>query len=631
MPLPANKRNGLVGGHIGNRLSLREQCNLLQSTLDTVDSLIVGLDKRGCVMLINRYGAELLGLPARKIIGKRWFNTFLSRQEDAAVVFRVFQALVSGQQRQVEYFENSIATVGKGTRRIAWHNALLRNAAGRIVGTLSSGTDITDVMQSEIDLRNSLQELQRAQFIGCIGSWHLDAVTLRLTWSAETYHLFGIAPGTPMSYAAFVAAVHPLDRTTVEACWQAALHGEPYDIEHRILVDGQVRWMRERAELEFAADGQVFCAHGTVQDVTERKQASLALIEREQTLRQAQEIARIGVFTYVLAEDRWNCSSVLETLCGIAADFPRTAASWLSLMHLEDRPVMAAYLGEIIRGERSVFVNEYRIHRRDDGRERWLQVLGQVETSGSDGHQRLVGVIKDITERKLAEQSQDDARRQYQLLFHSSPLAMWVLDVKTLQFLDINQAAVNEYGFNRDEFLHMRLLDILPAQLHASITERISTPGAVARGDVVQHLLKNGEAIFVKIWSESIAFHGRPARLAVVHNVTLQMQLEADQREKVALAEQLTQVAATVPGAIFSFLLWPDGCCAMPYLAGRLVDVFGVDADQLREDARPVFDFLIPEDLPSIWQSIELSASTLQPWGGSIALDRRRVGCAGSR
>jgi two-component system, NarL family, sensor histidine kinase UhpB len=95
------------------------------------------------------------------------------------------------------------------------------------------------------------------------------------------------------------------------------------------------------------------------------------------------------------------------------------------------------------------------------------------------------------------------------------------------------------------------------------------------------------------------------------------MQLEADQREKLALADQLTQIAATVPGAIFSFLLRPDGSCAMPYLAGRLVDTFGIDPVELREDARPVFDFLIPDDLPLIWQSIELSASTLQPLAGA--------------
>lgn len=616
LALPANKRTELVGGHFGKRSNLREQCDLLQSTLDTVDNLIVGLDRHGCVMLINRYGAELIGLPARKIIGKNWFYTFLGQQEETAEVFKVFQAIVSGRRRQVEYFENSIVTAVKGVRRIAWHNTELRNATGRIVGTLSSGTDITDVQQAEIDLRNSLEELQRAQFIGCIGSWHLDAVTLRLTWSAETYHLFGIAPGTPMSYATFVEVVHPLDRTMVEACWQAALHGEPYDIEHRILVDGQVRWMRERAELEFDADGQVFCAHGTVQDVTDRKQASLALIEREQTLRYAQEIARIGVFTYALAEDRWNCSAVLESLCGIAADFPRTAASWLSLMHPEDRPLMSAYLDEIIRGERSMFDKEYRIQRQNDGLERWMHGFGQLEISKSDGRQRLVGVIKDITERKLAELSLVDARRQYQLLFHASPLAMWVIDRETLHIREINQAAINEYGYSREELLGMRLLDILPLESHAPAIQRISKQGFAMRGEVVQHIRKNGDNIQVKIWSESIQYQGRPARLAISQNVTQQLQLEADQREKIALAEQLTQVAATVPGAIFSFLLWPDGSCAMPYLAGRLVDAFGVDAVQLREDARPVFDFLIPEELPSIWQSIERSASTLQPWGG---------------
>ncbi|MGB8992844.1 MAG: GAF domain-containing protein [Desulfobaccales bacterium] len=137
--------------------------------------------------------------------------------------------------------------------------------------------DITARKRVEQALRESREDLNLAQAVAHTGSWRLDMRRNELFWSDETYRLFGISPGTPLTYEAFLAVVHPDDREYVDRQWTAALRGKPYDIEHRISVGDTVKWVRARAELEVDLQGELLAGFGTVQDITERKQAEAAL------------------------------------------------------------------------------------------------------------------------------------------------------------------------------------------------------------------------------------------------------------------------------------------------------------------------------------------------------------------
>jgi PAS domain S-box-containing protein len=135
--------------------------------------------------------------------------------------------------------------------------------------------------KAEQGVRQREEDLNRAQAVARIGSWRLDVRQKRLSWSDETYRIFDIPRGTAPSYEIFLAAVHPEDRDHVDRKWKAALRGEPYDIEYRILAQGQVRWVRERAELTFHEEGFLLGGIGTVQDITERKRTEVALHEND--------------------------------------------------------------------------------------------------------------------------------------------------------------------------------------------------------------------------------------------------------------------------------------------------------------------------------------------------------------
>lgn len=132
-------------------------------------------------------------------------------------------------------------------------------------------------------LGETMESLDRAQRIAHMGNWDWQIGENRLFWSEGIYRLFGIRPEEfGASYEAFVARVHPDDREAVDAAVRRALDGAPYEIDHRIVrSDGAVRIVHESAEVLLDDRGEPARMIGTVQDITEWKQAQQALQEKD--------------------------------------------------------------------------------------------------------------------------------------------------------------------------------------------------------------------------------------------------------------------------------------------------------------------------------------------------------------
>ena len=121
------------------------------------------------------------------------------------------------------------------------------------------------------ELMLSERNFRRAQRVVNMGSWQLDLRNNELAWSDEVYAIFGLPKGQPVSHEIFLNCVFPDDRKLLDVAWQAAVRGTPYDIEQRIVVDGQIKWVRETAEVDFDRAGRPVAAFGTVRDITRRK------------------------------------------------------------------------------------------------------------------------------------------------------------------------------------------------------------------------------------------------------------------------------------------------------------------------------------------------------------------------
>ena len=133
----------------------------------------------------------------------------------------------------------------------------------------------------------------------------------------------------------------------------------------------------------------------------------------------------------------------------------------------------------------------------------------------------IVGTIQDITERKRAMEALSASEEKYYYMFANNPQVMWIYDLETLAFLEVNSAAVLHYGYTKEEFLSMTLKDIRPQEdidalmKDVELTRRTYNPAGEWR-----HLKKNGELMHVEIISHSIKYKDRQARHVMITDIT---------------------------------------------------------------------------------------------------------------
>ena len=168
--------------------------------------------------------------------------------------------------------------------------------------------------------------------------------------------------------------------------------------------------------------------------------------------------------------------------------------------------------------------------RKPSGELTWISINSQpLFRPGQSGHS-VVASFTDITELKRVEATLRESESRFRLVFESNPLPMWVYDRQTLRFLAVNDAAIRHYGYSREEFERMTLVDIRPPAEVPRLLERSRDisfrRGALNQGEW-KHRIKDGRDIDVEIFADELTFGGRAAMLVVAHDVTERKKLEA--------------------------------------------------------------------------------------------------------
>ncbi|XZN98427.1 MAG: CHASE4 domain-containing protein [Microcoleus sp.] len=167
------------------------------------------------------------------------------------------------------------------------------------------------------------------------------------------------------------------------------------------------------------------------------------------------------------------------------------------------------------------------LYRRRDGSCVDVEVSGSVISYG--GREIICTVVRDITERKQAEAELRASEERYRLLFKKNPHPMWVYDLKTLQFIAVNQAAIEHYGYTREEFITMTVVEILPPENPLKFIENLPlVDDEITSISLCQHQKKNGDIIDVQINSYELVFDNRKAKLVLAQDVTERLQAETE-------------------------------------------------------------------------------------------------------
>ena len=260
---------------------------------------------------------------------------------------------------------------------------------GKPIRSIGTVQDVSTRNQMDDKLLKNQYYLTKAQEIGKIGSWELDIQKNILKWTDENYKIFGVPLGTDMNYDLFLECVHPDDKDYVHEKWSAGLNNEPYDIEHRLIVNDKVKWVREKADIEFNTEGKPIMAIGFTQDITEGKQ-----LEEE-------------------LEEIFNLSPDMVAVCTTEGKFLKVNPNWEKVLGYTQKEILGLGWGKLVHPDDSEktnqevekqlkgsnvvnFVNRYRCKNGS------YKTLEWQATFAKEGI--VHATARDITQRKQAEE-----------------------------------------------------------------------------------------------------------------------------------------------------------------------------------------------------------------------------------
>lgn len=275
---------------------------------------------------------------------------------------------------------------------------------------------------------------------------------------------------------------------------------------------------------------EIVAAVVTSRDITEKKHAEEKLIHNERHFRALIENSAEGLAILSSAGTVLEMSPSGEKILGLLT-YQLGNIHRSDLIHPDDLDNVRTLFEDVIRTPASLRKIEYRV----------TNALGQQIWIGGTYHNLLdepsiAGIVlnfRDITEQKEADQALQNSEEQYRFLFKVNPLPMWIYDTDTFRFLEVNEAAVQHYGYSVEEFSSMTIEDIQPVHGVPSVagSPEISGRTRSYSSQIWTHRKKNGDIIFVELKSNELEYNARKANLVLANDIT----------EKVKAQEQLAR------------------------------------------------------------------------------------------
>jgi PAS domain S-box-containing protein len=380
---------------------------------------------------------------------------------------------------------------------------------------------------------------------------------------------------------------------------------------HRILRDGQEihqfenRWRHADGHyiwlswtIRRMANGYAYCV---VRDITQTKTEQR---RKEQALRQSEERYRALVQSQSDLICRFDLDTTLTFVNDAYARFYRsTPEALVGRSFLE-------HINPATHHEVRARLDQLRIDPSPsktsfpwvspEGRTYWIEWvdLGILDEDGTVIEFQAAG--RDITHLKEVEHALRVQEEHYRSLFEFNPLPMWVYDRQTRRFLEVNKAAIERYGYTRDEFLAMTIADIRPTSQLSRLQEVLdgNTHGFY-HGKGWVHRKKDGTEIEVEIASHDVVFDNQPSRLVSAVDVTERMMVERALRESEETFRTMLEAASQ--GVVLL-----DGRGQIRVVNVYIEQLFGYDRSELLGQSAL---HLIPPDMHERFVSLQVAFS----------------------
>jgi PAS domain S-box-containing protein len=368
------ERLGVITEHRQAEQKIEEERDKTQRYFDLAGVIFLAISPESKVTLINRKGCQVLGYEEKEIIGRDWFANFIpERFKD--VVKQVSRKLLAGEEEGTIPFENPVLTKSGEERIIAWHNTVLRDGAGNVIGHFSSGEDISDHRQS--------QELfQTISNNSPLGIYILQDEKLQYA-NPQLQKITGFT-APELAGRDLLSLVSIEDRDVVKSNTVCTLRDEsPYPCEYRILnKNGQIKWvMQTVSPIHYLGREAIL---GNLMDITERKYLERKVIEYEELSKMKSDLLATvshelrtplatikGYSTLILDyyarlnpdETKDYLKSIdiaTDRLAKLVDNLLDTSRMEAGLLRLEKAPASLGQLIKAVAGEAAIRADEYR-------------------------------------------------------------------------------------------------------------------------------------------------------------------------------------------------------------------------------------------------------------------------------
>ncbi len=445
--------NSTLEMHVQERTQdLQESRNMLQLVLDTIPQRVFWKDRQSRFLGCNPAFAKDYQLTEEQIIGKTDFEMPWSAWADH---YRADDARVIETKIPKLGYEQITSNLNGEQIWILTSKIPLTNSQGEVIGVLGCYEDISDRKQAEIAL-GEINERLRATFdqaaVGiCQNS--LDGKYMQI--NQRLCDIMGYSE-KELLVKSFTELTHPDDLAKDDEKAMLLVKGElqSFTMEKRyIRKDGQIVWANLAVSLSRSLNGEPQYFIGIIQDISDRKRSEQQLQSEKLRLQLALEAMEMGTWECNL--DTWLWSAKTEAIFGYEpGTFSGDYEAFLKLVHLEDRERVFQSLNHSFTTQ-SPYNIEYRINR-NDGEMRWIAVNGKVVKTHDENGLRMVGVARDITDRKQAE----IVLRQYKRMVDIAPAGMALVDHNYIYRL-VNQTYLEHNERQLEEIVRLSMQDIM--------------------------------------------------------------------------------------------------------------------------------------------------------------------------
>jgi diguanylate cyclase (GGDEF)-like protein/PAS domain S-box-containing protein len=489
-------------------------------------------DRDWTMLYVSEGCAELTGYAPQDLVGnRRLAYANLIHPEDREQVWREVQESVAAERRFRLAYRIRTAS---GDARWVWEQGHgVYDAAGQLVALEGFVTDITERKAAEGALREAERRYRSIFDNAAHGIYQSTPEGRFLNVNGALARMLGYdSPAQLIEECHSIADDYYADPATREEFTRMMNeHGRVSGFECLVRRrDGRLVWTRESYYAVRDSAGRVLFYEGSVEDVTERREAELALRESEERYRRLFADASDIIYTTDLAGNYTSLNRAGQRLIGYSEEEAR-GLNFRQVVAPECVPFVERMLARKLRGGETTTCYETEVVTKS-GERLHVEISTHFTCDAAGRPAGVQGIARDITGRKRAEAALRESEERYRQLFDSSPHPMWIYDPATLRFLAVNDAAVRHYGYTREEFLRMTIKDIRPPEEVPALLERLARREESSLLTAPRlHRKKDGTPMSVEISAHKLTVGGRECRVVLAHDITQRVRAEEALRE----------------------------------------------------------------------------------------------------